>query len=228
MVSAAASLRGVLPQLLESFAEQQSAAPDIVVNYGASGTLSAQVEAGAAVDLLLLASPKPLERLERSGLLDPDSPVVLAVNQMVLAGAKGSEPSRFHDLMQLPADKLLAIGDPRFVPAGQYARGILAREGAWEQLQRRHQLVLAGDVTRALSWLLRGEVDLAVVYATDLRGHDQLELFDRAASSSEVPRVVGALTERGRAQPMARALLAYLVSDQGGQHFAAAGFEVLR
>ena len=59
----------------------------------------------------------------------------------------------------------LALGDPRAVPAGIYARRWLERRGLWERV--RDRVVPTLDVRAALAAVESGNVDAGIVYRTD-------------------------------------------------------------
>jgi molybdate transport system substrate-binding protein len=60
----------------------------------------------------------------------------------------------------------VAIGNPKTVPAGQYARETLRNLNLWDRLQPR--LVLAENVRQVLDYVARGETDAGVVYVSDV------------------------------------------------------------
>jgi len=59
----------------------------------------------------------------------------------------------------------IAIGDPKTVPAGQYARTFMEKCGIYEVLKPK--LILAENVRQALDYVERGEVDAGFVYFSD-------------------------------------------------------------
>ncbi len=210
-VAAAASLRTVVPALIEAWGG------DLRVTYGASGTLRRQVEAGAPIDAVLFASPAPVDSLVAQGLADPTTRAVAATNALALIGPPGSDP-RFATLDRLPAAGRLAIGDPRVVPAGTYAEEALRGLGQWDGL--RDRLVYGGDVSMVLAYARRGEVDAAIVYATEARGIPDVAVLDRA--DRPVAEVVTAAAPD--ADPAARAFLTFVTSPAGAAVFADFGF----
>jgi len=149
--------------------------------------------------------------------------VGLAGNQLVLVGNAEAPKLDLRSLGALAPDQRLVIGDPDFVPAGRYAQELLSELGLWQRLGRR--LVYAGDVTRALAYVRRGEADLALVYATDAIGQQGVRVLDRADwPSAPRPNVVAALTPLGSAQPSASAFLDYVRSDAAASTFGRFGF----
>ena len=59
----------------------------------------------------------------------------------------------------------IVIGNPKTVPAGQYAEESLRALGLWDRV--RPKLVFAENVRQALDYVARGEVDAGFVYTTD-------------------------------------------------------------
>ena len=221
-VAAAASLRGVLPELVRAY---QTSRPGVrvVATYGASGDLRRQVEGGAPVDAVLFAAAQQVDDLAAAGHLEPGSRRVLATNQLVLIGPRGGRPLTFATLDALPPGEHVAIGDPGAVPAGAYAKTWLGAIGKWDALQGR--LVLGGDVAAVLAYARRGEVAAAVVYRTEVRGVDDVVVLDEARGPG-VPRpeVVGAVVQGARASGEAGAFLGFVGSPEGQRILTDFGF----
>lgn len=185
LVSAAISLKEPLQQIGARFEHDH---PDVKVafNLGASGVLQQQIEQGAPVDVYVSAALKQMDGLEAKGLIVPESRHSLAMNAVVLVipAASRSHPLAFKDLTK-PEVKLIAIGNPQTVPAGEHARAILTSVGLWDTLQPR--LILTANVRQTLAYVVRGEVDAGLVYATD------------AQSAGEAVRVVAVAPEGSHA-----------------------------
>ncbi len=215
--AAAASLRQVLPKLIDAF-EKLHPGPHVLATYGASGDLAKQVEGGAPIDGVLFASKKPVDHLASAGVVSKAR--VVATNRLVLIGPRekaGGAPRpklTFATLSSLPANEKLAIGDPGAVPAGQYAKDALVALAEWDALQSR--LVLGGDVSAVLAYARRGEVSAAIVYETEVRGIDDVVVLDRA-EGSWAPRaeVVGAVVSAAKGASRADELIAFSLSPEG-------------
>ena len=222
LLAAAASLRGVVPELIAGYLSRHPG-PEPIVSYGASGTLCSQVEAGAPVHAVLFAASEPVSRLVDAGLAQGASTSTLARNQLVLVGSAGGAALDFRTMGSMTRGQRLVIGNPDFVPAGRYARQLLDELGVWDLFADR--LVYAGDVTRALAYVRRGEAEFGLVYATDVRGQQGLVVLDRADwQGAPRPEVVGAITHLGSAHPSAATFLDYVRSSEAAGHFAASGF----
>ena len=145
---------------------------------------------------------------------------ILARNQLVLVSTEGVRS--LEDLQEETVTRV-AIGDPRSVPAGKYARQWLESEGLWDRVEEK--TVLCGDVRQVLSYVQRGEVDAGVVYSTDAK---LLGLEPRwIASGPNAPEVVyEAVLVGGAREPraVARQFFDYLASDTVVRELEAAGF----
>jgi molybdate transport system substrate-binding protein len=105
-----------------------------------------------------------MDELDAKGLLLADTRRVFARNVLVVVKPADAniDLARPEDLRRVGR---LAIGNPKTVPAGQYAEECLRALGLWDALRPR--LVYADNVRQALDYVARGEVDAGFVYATD-------------------------------------------------------------
>ncbi|MBI3091127.1 MAG: molybdate ABC transporter substrate-binding protein [Candidatus Tectomicrobia bacterium] len=171
-VSTAASLRDTFREIARAF---EAAHPGVRVrlNLGASGTLQQQIEQGAPVDVFASAALPQMDALERQGLLVPESRRSFATNRLALVVPNSASPElgSFAALTSRSVARI-AMGDPRSVPAGGYAKEVFEHLGLWEEL--RPKLIFSSHVRQALDYVTRREVDAAVVYLTDaqLQRHD--------------------------------------------------------
>jgi molybdate transport system substrate-binding protein len=135
-------------------------------NFGASGDLQKQIEAGAPVDVFVSAAAGPMDQLQQKGLIVAASRRAVARNVLTVVKPADSrlDLTRPADLLD-PHVSRIAIGNPRTVPAGQYAEESLRALGLWDGL--RAKLVRAENVRQVLDYVVRGEVDAGFVYTTD-------------------------------------------------------------
>ena len=167
LVSAASSLTDVLPRIGQVWAKTtQQSAPRF--NFGASGTLLKQIQAGAPVDVFASAALAEMDVLRKAKLL-ADAPVVFAGNNFVLivpvSGVRVSIKT-WGDLRGANV-KRIAISNPETVPSGRVARDVLQHRGLWEVVQQK--LVKGENVRQTLAYAARGDADAALVFATDAR-----------------------------------------------------------
>jgi molybdate transport system substrate-binding protein len=182
-IAAATSLRGVMPALIASY-EATHPGRKVTATYAASGDLKQQVEAGAPLDAVFFAGARPADELIGEGKAEAASRVVVASNELVLVGRQGTKALSFESLGALPRDAKLAVGDPRTVPAGEYAKSYLTALGEWDALQDR---------------IITGSNVAAVMVYTEVREAPDLVVLD-VAHGKDAPHatVVAALVTHGR------------------------------
>ncbi|MGH9943810.1 MAG: molybdate ABC transporter substrate-binding protein [Pyrinomonadaceae bacterium] len=214
-VSAAVSLKDAFDEL-GRLHDESRAGTKIVFNYGASGVLQKQIENAAPVDVFASAGTKQMDALAERGLIVADTRRDFARNQLVLVVPHDTafRPTSFEQLTD-ERIKRLAIGNPKTVPAGQYAEQLFTNLKLWQQLQSR--LVLAEDVRQVLDYVARGEVEAGVVYASDIvAAGDQISVAARAAGGGHDPILYPiAVIRDSRRQTAAREFVALLLSSEG-------------
>ena len=222
-LGAAASLRRVLPALIDAYAAEHPEAA-IEASYAGSGTIRAQAEAGAPIDAVLLASDQHLDLLVARGVAKAEARVVVARNVLVLVGGSDSPATSIAALPELPSRARLAIGAPDSAPVGRYARDLLQARGLWDALQSR--LVHARDVSAVVAYVRRGEAAAGFAYATDVRGVEGVRVLERADGAEDpAPLVVGAVLAEAPHEAAARAFLAWLAEPAAREVLAAHGFQ---
>jgi molybdate transport system substrate-binding protein len=223
-VSAAISLKDALSDI--SAAYEKQGGDHIEFAYGASGQLAAQIQQGAPVDLFISAAWTQVNQLSKAGLVDDASKKVVAKNALVLivpANATAS-PASFKDLANEQYKKI-AIGDPRTVPAGDYAKQTLMSSKIFDTVQSR--LIFGANVRQVLSYVERGEVDAGIVYKTDaLQSGEKVKTVAAADESLHKPIEYPAVVIKNAADhDGAQKFLDYLSSEAARQVFIARGFE---
>ena len=164
-ISAASSLTNALNEVNKLYTQSKPWVT-ITPNYGSSGTLQTQIENGAPCDVFLSAAATQMDNLQNENLLLAGSRANLLTNKIVLIVPKGSTLglTGFSDLT-LAKVKLIAIGDPKSVPAGTYAQQAFTELGILSAIQSK--FVLGANVTQVLQYVDGGNVDAGVVYSTD-------------------------------------------------------------
>jgi molybdate transport system substrate-binding protein len=162
-VSAAASLKDVIVEAENAYG-QSHANVNFANNFGSSGTLAAQIDQGAPVDLFISAASKPMDDLEKKGLIVAGARHNVLRNTLVLIVPLDSKLKDFQGLADRSV-RILALGDPASVPAGQYGSQTLAALHLLDTLKSK--FVLAKDVRQVLTYVETGNADAGFVYATD-------------------------------------------------------------
>jgi molybdate transport system substrate-binding protein len=223
-VSAAISLKEAISDVAKQFTADTG--DQVSLNFGASGLLAAQIEQGAPVDLFVSAGAPQVDKLIKDGLADPASRTAVVTNTLVLIVPHGSPnpPAKFEDLTD-PRFTKIAIGDPKTVPAGQYAMQTLTFLHLEEPLAAR--LVMGVNVRQVLLYVSRGEVQAGVVYATDAaEAGSTVDVAATAPENSHDPIIYPAvILKAGKTEEAAR-FLKYLQSDKARSILTAHGFGV--
>jgi molybdate transport system substrate-binding protein len=193
--------------------------------FGSSGQLMAQIRNGAPIDAFISAADKQVDDLLKEKLVDPASRRVVAGNLLVLivpANAK-SAPRDFSELADAKW-KRVAIGEPRTVPAGQYAMQALRAAKVADALGER--LIYGSNVRQVLDYVERGEVDAGVVYATDAKQAGEKARVVATADTAwhepiVYPAVIVAASKKAGA---ARRFLDYLAGEKARKVLEGKGF----
>ena len=224
-LSVAISLKDATQELGRTF---MAAHPGVTLryNFGASGDLQKQIEAGAPVDLFLSAAQRQMDELEKQKLILVETRRTFARNVLVVVKPADSklDVTKPADLEDARVTRV-AIGNPKSVPAGQYAEESLRALGLWDRVQPK--LVFAENVRQVLDYVARGEVDAGFVYSTDaaIRPQGVKEAF-RAPDDSYRPVVYpGAVVAASKQVSLARAFLDLLTGEQGRAVLARFGFQ---
>ena len=221
-VGAAASLRRVLPDLIERYRGDHPGAA-FRVTYASSGTLRTQIEAGAPIDGTLLASERDVDQLVERGHAEADSRTVVARNVLVLVAGPESPATSIADLPSLPAKARVAIGAPGSAPVGRYARDLLRGRGLWDGLQE--HLVFARDVSAVVAYVRRGEAAAGFAYATDARDVPELQVLEIADGADDpTPLIVGVAVKQAPGAAEFRSFLGWLATPDAREVLAAHGF----
>jgi molybdate transport system substrate-binding protein len=222
LVSAAASLSDVLPEIVNS--PEAAGGERIIFNFASSSSLVSQVEAGAPVDVLITADEETMGRLDRASLLAPGTLRPLLGNRLAVIVPRGSKLG-LRDAADLarPAVRRIALADPAAVPAGKYSRAWLERRGVWGAVEGR--LVPTLNVRAALAAVAAKEADVGVVYATDLAASPAVELAF-TVPPGEAPRIVYpvAVIATSKHPEAAKKLVEFLQSPESRAAFARFGF----
>jgi len=225
LVSAAASLTEPIQALAQSFARQKSAETPRF-NFAASGVLQQQIQQGAPVDVFLSAGPRPMDALQKAGLLLAGTRRNLIGNQLVLV-VPSQSPIRSLSFSGLGSKAIgrIAIGD-RTVPAGDYARQTLASYKLTAAVEPK--LVPLGSVRAVANAVAAGNVGTGIVYRSDALQVAGLRIVAAAPPASHAPiRYQGAVLKASRQPAQARAFLDSLSTPAAQQVFLRHGFSPL-
>ena len=222
-ISAAASLKDALVEA-EAAYKQSHAKVDFANNLGSSGALAAQIDQGAPADIFLSAATKQMDQLEAKGLIATGTRRNLLRNTLVLIAPLDSKLQDFQGLADNSV-RLIAMGDPASVPAGQYGKQVLAALHLTDKVASK--LVLGNDVRQVLTYVETGNADAGLVYATDARISGKVRIVATAPESTHDPIVYpAAVVKASRNEEAARRFIEFLSSPSAQAILQKYGFTI--
>jgi molybdate transport system substrate-binding protein len=225
---AAASLKNALDEVAAAW--KKASGKEAVGSYAASPALAKQIAEGAPADIFISADLAWMDDLESKNLIAKDTRKNLLGNSLVLiapAGeAKTIELKPGTDLAASLGGGKLAVAEVKSVPAGKYAKAALEKLGLWAGVEP--HLAMAENVRAALTLVARGEAPLGIVYATDARSENKVEVVGTFPEDSHPPIIYPVALVAASANPDAKEFFAFLFSEDAGKIFASQGFQVLK
>ena len=159
-VSAASDLTKAFTEIGQQF--EAKTGTKVIFNFGSTGQLTQQIEAGAPVDLFAAANISYIETLEKKGLTLPDTKQIYGRGRIVL-WVRADSPltvERMADLLK-PEVRRIAIANPDHAPYGVAAREALQSAGIWDAVQPK--LVLGENISQAYQYATTGNVDVGII-----------------------------------------------------------------
>lgn len=225
-ISAASSLTAALNEVNKAYTALKPWVT-LTTNYGGSGTLQTQIEQGAPCDVFISAAAAQMDNLQNQNLLLAGSRVNLLTNNIVLIVPKGNPLglTSFNDLT-LSKVRLIAIGDPKSVPAGAYANTAFTEFGILTAIQSK--FILGANVTQVLQYVDSGNVDAGVVYSTDALSDSNVVVV--ATGPADVNALIvypGAIIKASKVAAAAQDYVNFLGTARAKAIFVKYGFATL-
>ena len=216
-VFAASSLKETFTQLGQQF-EAAHPGDTVKFSFGASSTLATQITDGAPADVFASAAPKNMETVVTAG--DASNPQDFAKNTAEIA-VPPSNPASVTSVSDLAKSSVkVALCEPK-VPCGVVAAEVFKNAGITVK-----PVTLQPDVKSVLTQVELGNVDAGVVYVTDVKaaGSKVKGIIIPASQNASTVYPIAAITS-SKEMSIAQAFVAYVLSPEGQQVLAAAGFE---
>lgn len=219
-VSAASDLLPTFEELGRHFTDESGVG--IEFNFGSTGQLAQQIEAGAPVDVFAAANVDYIDQLGDQGLIIPDTKAFYARGRIVMWMREDNslELQSLHRLTN-PDVERIAIANPDHAPYGVAAREALQAAGVWEAVEEK--LILGENVRDTLRYAETGNVDVAIVaLSLAIQGNGQWTLIPEDLHQPiDQALAVIAHTEH---EAEARTLVEYVNSQQGRETMRQYGF----
>jgi molybdate transport system substrate-binding protein len=162
VVSAAASLTATFTDIGAAF-ERANPGSRVIFTFGPSDGLATQIAEGAPVDVFASASPTWMDAVEEgpgvTGRTD------FATNSLAIL-VPADNPAGIETLKDLARPGVRVVLAAEGVPAGDYAREILANASLLEQVLR-NVVSNEEDVASVVTKVVSGDADAGIAYVTD-------------------------------------------------------------
>lgn len=223
IVSASATLTNVFTDIGQTFEKTH---PDVkvVLNFGAAGDLVQQIVNGAPVDVFASANQKFMNDAEAKNLIVKATRTDFTGNGLVMI-IPADSVFNITEMTALTSTDIqrIALGKPESVSAGQYAAESLKAYGLWEQLQPKY--IYGNTVRQVLDYVQRGEVDVGFVFASDaLIAGDKVTVALAPGKHTPITYPIAVMTT-GKQAEIAKAFVAFVLSDEGQAILKQFGFE---
>ncbi|ASU82362.1 molybdate ABC transporter substrate-binding protein [Nocardiopsis gilva YIM 90087] len=216
-VFAAASLTDTFTELGQRF-EDTHPGTTVDFNFAGSSTLAQQIDAGAPADVFASANPATMDQVVDGGRT-ADPPAVFARNTLRIAVPPGN-PAGVEGLDDLADPDVTVALCAEQVPCGAAARTALDAAGVEVVPSSEEE-----DVRAALTKVTLGEVDAALVYATDIiAAGDAVEGVDVAVAEEAVNDYPIAPLSDASEPELARSWIDLVRSPEGEKVLSDAGF----
>ena len=214
VVLAASSLTDVFQEMEVAF-EQANPGVDVQLSFAGSSALRLQIDEGAPVDVVAVANEDVMTALAGEGHVA--LPTVFATNQLVVAApADGSASVTGPDDL---ADPSLLVGlCAEQVPCGRYATEALSTIGVVPSVD-----TFESDVRALTTKLAIGELDVGVVYATDVASRPDDIVTIAPLDGVDVLYPIAPLMDAPQAE-RAQSFVDFVLSPEGRAILEAAGF----
>lgn len=227
-VAAAANIASLAEPLKAAFlAKYPQAGLDFV--FGASGSLTTQIQNGAPYQVFLSADTAFPQQLFLSGDAVA-KPRVYASGKLILLSTTPRDFSKGLAILKDPAIVQFAMANPEIAPYGKAAQEALIKSGLWEVLQPK--VVIAQSIGQALQFTLAsttiGLVNKSVLYAKSAAAYNK-EGVNWLEIPSDLHTAIdqaGVLLKQGANNATAKAFVDFLASPEAKAIFLRFGYAV--
>ena len=228
-IAAASDLRFVFSEIGAMFEQDRRAR--VLLTFGSSGQLAAQIEQGAPFDLFFSADGAFVKRLADRGAVDRSSITPYAIGRIVVWVRRDSALDVRTGLRALlnPRIRFIAVANPQHAPYGAAAVEAMRRAGILGRVARK--LVYGENISETLQFVQTGNADVGII-ALSLAVAPAIQPTGRfilipAGAHDPILQVAG-ITTRASQPALARAFLQTVTSREGQTLLRQSGFTIPR
>jgi molybdate transport system substrate-binding protein len=227
-VIADSSLKAVLQDLAQGWADSQDGAPQVPLTLTNAATLLAKMETVPSWDVVIDADVADVKVMNDRGMLVADGQRSLARNTLVVYGRKALVKDDDLDWFDLIGTewKKVALGNPDLVASGRVARRALQKHDLLDD-DHKDDFVYEPTEALALGAVEREEADAVFFYKTDaarvtLPG---FEIYPITTDDAPPVFYMAAVSRLAKNPTLARAFIDYCGSDAAKAIWTKYGFE---
>lgn len=224
-VAVAANFTGPMTVIATEF--EKATGHQARIAYGTVGKFYAQIKNGAPFEVLVSADDETPKRLEKDGLALPETRFTYAIGKLMLWSAKPGYVDAKGEVLRKGQFNKLAIANPKTAVYGAAAVEVLRKLGLLADLEPR--FVLGESITQAYQFAATGNAELGFVALSQIYKDGKYAAGSHWVVPAELYpslRQDAVLLAKGRGNPAAEALLAWLKSDAARKAIRAHGYEL--
>ena len=200
----------------------------IVFTIGSPAVVTEKIKAGETHDAVIVSEPA-MDRLDKDGIVNPESRVRLALTGMGVAVRTGAPvpdlatPDAFKRAL-LTASSIV-YGDPTLPnQSGEKAERVLTQAGILDALKPKIRIVAGQAVSQGM--IAKGEVELGLYNLSEIPAGKGLQLAGPVPAPLQINTIYeGALMSDGGVPEAARAFLMFMSSPEARPKWVAAKLE---
>lgn len=222
-VAAAANFSASLAKIQKMFEAKTS--HTLLISYGSSGKLYAQIKNGAPFDVFLSADAARPRKLEEEDEAVAGTLFTYATGRLVLWSAIPGFVDAEGKVLRTGDFKKLSIADPETAPYGAAARETLQALGLWDTLSPR--LVRGADIAQAFQFVATQNAELGFTALSQVKasGGDKGSIWLVPENLHKPLRQQAVLLKKGANNPAAREFLKFLRSEEARAVIRQSGYQ---
>ena len=224
-VAVAANFTAPMQKIAQSF--EQASGHKVLLSFGSTGNLYAQIKNGAPFQMFLSADDETPAKLENEGLAIASTRFVYATGKLVLWSAQPNFVDDQGSILKSQRFQYLAIANPRLAPYGVAAVETLNKLGVLQAVQPK--FVQGENIAQTYQFVVSGNAPLGFVALSQVMVEGKIT----KGSAWLVPahlhaplRQEAIVLQKGKDNAAVSALFNHLRSDNAKQVMRAYGYDV--